>query len=205
MKILAEHVEKKFRKEWVFRSFSYTFESGKSYALTGPNGSGKSTLLKILAQYSLPTKGKVSFLSESNNSIILDECHRMISFAAPYVELIEEFTLTELLNFLISLQALPAHINLVGFQNYVEMRPDQGKFIKNYSSGMRQKIKLGIALLAEKPILMLDEPTTNLDEKAKNWFYQKVNEQKERLIIIASNESQEINLCQFQISILDFK
>ncbi|CAM4315975.1 ABC transporter ATP-binding protein [Cytophagaceae bacterium 50C-KIRBA] len=205
MKILAEHVEKKFRQEWVVRSFSYQFESGQSYALTGPNGSGKSTLLRILAQYSLPTKGQVTFLHEDFSSIESDQCHSLISYAAPYVELIEEFTLSELLNFLIQLKALPAQLSLAQFQEYIELQPDKSKYIKNYSSGMRQKIKLGIALMADKPCMFFDEPTTNLDEKAKNWFYQKIKEQSNQLIIIASNEAAEINLCQHRISILDFK
>lgn len=205
MKILAEHVEKKFRQEWVVRSFSYLFESGQSYALTGPNGSGKSTLLRILAQYSLPTKGQVQFLQGDSTRIESDQCHSLVAYAAPYVELIEEFTLSELLNFLIQLKALPNQLSLKIFQEYIELQPDKSKFIKNYSSGMRQKIKLGLALLSEKPCLLLDEPTTNLDEKAKNWFYQKIKEQSNRLIIIASNEAAEIDLCQHRISILDFK
>ncbi|MCZ2482257.1 ABC transporter ATP-binding protein [Aquirufa nivalisilvae] len=205
MKILAEHVEKKFRQEWVVRSFSYSFESGQSYALTGPNGSGKSTLLRILAQYSLPSKGQVSFLHDNQSKIEADQCHALVSYAAPYVELIEEFTLTELLNFLVQLKALPSQISLSQFQDYIELQPDKSKFIKNYSSGMRQKIKLGLALLGERPFLFLDEPTTNLDEKAKNWFYQKIQENRDRLIVIASNEEAEITLCKQRISILDFK
>ncbi|MFL0163071.1 ABC transporter ATP-binding protein [Aquirufa salirivi] len=205
MKILAEHVEKKFRQEWVVRSFSFEFESGQSYALTGPNGSGKSTLLRILAQYSLPTKGKVNFLQDNLSSFEAEQCHSLVAYAAPYVELIEEFTLSELISFLIQLKALPAQISLDLFQQYIELQPDKNKFIKNYSSGMRQKIKLGITLLANKPFLFFDEPTTNLDEKAKKWFYQKIKEQSNRLIIIASNEAAEINLCQHRISILDFK
>ncbi|MHA8052151.1 ABC transporter ATP-binding protein [Aquirufa sp. Wall-65K1] len=205
MKILAEHVEKKFRQEWVVRSFTYQFESGKSYALTGPNGSGKSTLLRILAQYSLPTKGQVSFLQDNDSIVESDQIHSLVSYAAPYVELIEEFTLSELLNFLIQLKAIPQHITLTSFQEYIDLRPDESKFIKNYSSGMRQKIKLGISLLAERPFLFLDEPTTNLDEKAKNWFYEKMKDQKNRIVIIASNEVAEIALCEQRISILDFK
>lgn len=205
MKILVEHVEKKFRQEWVVRSFSYSFESGQSYALTGPNGSGKSTLLRILAQYSLPSKGQVSFLKDNLSKIEADQCHALVSYAAPYVELIEEFTLTELLNFLVQLKALPSQISLSQFQDYIELQPDKSKFIKNYSSGMRQKIKLGLALMANRPFLFLDEPTTNLDEKAKNWFYQKIQENRDRLIVIASNEEAEITLCEQRISILDFK
>lgn len=205
MKILAEHIEKKFRQEWVFRSFSHTFETGQSYALTGPNGSGKSTLLRILAQYSLPTKGQVHFLQDDLSHVKSEQCHSLVAYAAPYVELIEEFTLSELLNFLIQLKALPNQLNLTKFQEYIELTPSKSKFIKNYSSGMRQKIKLGIVLLSDKPLLFFDEPTTNLDEKAKNWFYQKIKEQRNSLIIIASNEAAEINLCQHRISILDFK
>ena len=199
MKIIATGIHKKFRQEWVFKALNYTFESGKSYAIIGQNGTGKSTLLKTLAQYSLPNKGKVEFEG------ITEGVNKQISFAAPYSELIEEFTLPELLNFLIQIDFLTARWDFEAFSSFIDLRPSETKYIKNFSSGMRQKVKLGIALAADRPILCLDEPTSNLDETAKNWFYRALESQRHKLILIASNEQAEINLCTDQLAIADYK
>ncbi|MEK6547357.1 MAG: ABC transporter ATP-binding protein [Bacteroidota bacterium] len=199
MKIIATGIHKKFRQEWVFKSLNYTFESGNSYAIVGPNGAGKSTLLKTLAQYSLPNKGSVEFEGTT------EDVHQQISFAAPYSELIEEFTLPELLNFLIQIKFLDARWNFPTFSSFIDLYPSEFKFIKNFSSGMRQKVKLGVALASDRPILCLDEPTSNLDESAKNWFYQVLEGQRHKLILIASNEQAEINLCTNRLAIADYK
>jgi len=199
MKIIATDIYKKFRQEWVFKALSYTFESGNSYAIIGQNGAGKSTLLKILAQYSLPNKGKITFEG------VTEEVNKQISFAAPYSELIEEFTLPELLAFLIKIDFLKPVWSFDSFTDFIELRPSETKYIKNFSSGMRQKVKLGIALASERAILCLDEPTSNLDESAKQWFYRAIEKQRHKLILIASNEQAEIDLCTKQIAIADYK
>ena len=121
MKIIATGVEKKFRKEWIFKKLNGTFTSGNSYALVGPNGTGKSTLLKILAQFSLPTNGQVSFYKADGTSISTDLAHQYIAYAAPYVDVIEEFTLSELIEFLQKLDFMPSEITLDSFEKYMEL------------------------------------------------------------------------------------
>jgi ABC-type multidrug transport system ATPase subunit len=200
MEILAQNISKKFRQEYVIKQFSYQFKAGNSYAITGPNGSGKSTLLQLLAQYTLPNSGKVEM-----PQVEAENVYSQITYAAPYVELIEEYTLVEHLELLKKNQYLPYSITIEHFEKFIELSPDRHKSIKNYSSGMRQKIKLGFALLSNRPVLLLDEPTTNFDESAKNWFFDRLNEQKKKLIIIASNEAREIEFCSHRISIQDFK
>lgn len=200
MEILAHNLSKKFRQEYVVRDFSYHFQSGNAYAITGPNGSGKSTLLQLIAQFSLPNSGTIEMIG-----IEPDLVYSKITFAAPYVELIEEYTLKEHLQILLKNHYLPASVTIESLEEFIDLRPDRVKAIKNYSSGMRQKIKLGFALLSQRPILLLDEPTTNFDEQAKQWFFSRLNEQRHKLIIIASNEKQEIDFCTEKISIVDFK
>ncbi len=199
MKIIAKGIHKKFRQEWIFKNLNFTFESGKSYAITGHNGAGKSTLLKTLAQYSLPNKGSVEFEG------MTDYIHQQISFAAPYSELIEEFTLDELIVFLVKLNYLDTRWDYDSFTEFINLHPSRDKFIKNYSSGMRQKVKLGMALASDRPILCLDEPTSNLDEEAKKWFYQAIESQRHKLLLIASNELAEINLCTEKLAMADYK
>lgn len=200
MEILAKNLSKKFRQEYVISQFSYQFQVGKSYAITGPNGSGKSTLLQLIAQFTLPNSGTIEI-----PGIEPDEVYSKIAYAAPYVELIEEYTLQEHLEILVKNNYLPSSVTIDSVEEFISLHPDRFKLIKNYSSGMRQKIKLGFALLSERPILLLDEPTTNFDEKAKEWFFSRLNEQRHRLIVIASNETNEIDFCSEKISIQAFK
>lgn len=200
MEILAKNVSKKFRQEFVIRNFNYHFQLGHSYAITGPNGSGKSTLLQLVAQFTLPNSGKIEM-----TGIDPELVYKQITYAAPYVELIEEYTLSEHLELLKKNQYLPSHITIESLEEFIELSPNRFKLIKNYSSGMRQKIKLGFALLSERAILLLDEPTTNFDEQAKEWFFNRLNNQRNKLIIIASNELREIEFCSEKIEILNFK
>jgi ABC-type multidrug transport system ATPase subunit len=200
MEILATNLSKKFRQEFVIRDFSHQFKAGNSYAITGPNGSGKSTLLQLIAQFTLPNSGKIE-MTGINPELV----YAQITYAAPYVELIEEYTLTEHLAILVKNNYLPSSINIETLEEFIDLQPGRFKLIKNYSSGMRQKIKLGFALLSERPVLLLDEPTTNFDEQAKQWFFNRLNDQRHKLIIIASNELSEIEFCSEKIAIVEFK
>ena len=200
MEILVENLYKKFRQEFVIKSFSYNFQLGQSYAITGPNGSGKSTLLQLIAQYTLPNSGTVKM-----SGIDSDLVYSQITYAAPYVELIEEYTLQEHLEILVKNTYLSRSITIDILEDFIDLKPDRFKLIKNYSSGMRQKIKLGFALLSDRPVLLLDEPTTNFDEQAKQWFFTKLEKQRHKLIVIASNEAREIEFCSNKIAIQDFK
>lgn len=200
MEILATNLSKKFRQEFVIRDFSHQFKVGHSYAITGPNGSGKSTLLQLIAQFTLPNSGKIEM-----TGIDPELVYTQITYAAPYVELIEEYTLPEHLAILVKNNYLPSSIDIDTLEKFIDLQPGRFKLIKNYSSGMRQKIKLGFALLSERPVLLLDEPTTNFDEQAKQWFFNRLNDQRHKLIIIASNELNEIEFCSEKISIIEFK
>jgi ABC-type multidrug transport system ATPase subunit len=200
MEILATNLSKKFRQEFVIRDFSHQFKAGNSYAITGPNGSGKSTLLQLIAQFTLPNSGKIEM-----TGIDPELVYTQITYAAPYVELIEEYTLTEHLAILVKNNYLPSSIDIDTLEEFIDLQPGRFKLIKNYSSGMRQKLKLGFALLSERPVLLLDEPTTNFDEQAKQWFFNQLNDQRHKLIIIASNELREIEFCSEKIAIVEFK
>jgi ABC-type multidrug transport system ATPase subunit len=200
MEILATNLSKKFRQEFVIRDFSHQFKDGNSYAITGPNGSGKSTLLQLIAQFTLPNSGKIEM-----TGIDPELVYSQITYAAPYVELIEEYTLTEHLAILVKNNYLPSSIDINTLEEFIDLQPGRFKLIKNYSSGMRQKLKLGFALLSERPVLLLDEPTTNFDEQAKQWFFNRLNDQRHKLIIIASNELREIEFCSEKIAIVEFK
>src|SRR5688572_3710780 len=94
MKISLQNLGKRFNREWIFRHLNYQFISGRSYAITGPNGSGKSTLLQLISGASLVSEGSVSY-----EEIKPEDIYRHVSISAPYLQLVEEMTLYELLNF----------------------------------------------------------------------------------------------------------
>lgn len=196
MEIILENIGKKFSRQWIFKNISYQFSSGDIVAITGPNGSGKSTLLQIISGMVSPSEGAIHYHHE-NKKIGVDEIYAHLTLAAPYMELIENFTLSELIEFYKKFK--PFHLT-----QQVEIIVEKSglahavnKEIKYYSSGMKQRVKLTLALLAQSEMVLLDEPLSNLDKKSVDWFYKFFRELAgNRVIIIASNNvEQETVLC----------
>lgn len=192
MKIILNHIYKKFGNSIIINDLSYTFENNNAYWIAGANGSGKSTLLKIICGLITPDNGEIAYWNNHQEKIKPEEIYQHISFAAPYTEIIEEFTLTEMIEFhfkfkeKITKLSNDEIIQLSGLQN------SQNKPLSAFSSGMKQKIKLLLALTSKSEILLLDEPSTNLDEKSKKWYSELIRQFKEnRLIIVCSNNIQE--------------
>ena len=206
MDILVHELGKKFQKHWVFRDFSYHFKNGRAYAVTGPNGSGKSTLLQIISGFMPATSGSVRCRKPDGSLLPNDLFYRDHSFASPYLELIEEFTLAEILQFHFNFKKLAEGLNLKSVVERMYLSTSLHKPIRYFSSGMKQRLKLGLAFYVEAPVLLLDEPTTNLDEKGVNWYHEEVaKQQKNKLIIVSSNVKNEYKYCQDVICLLDFK
>lgn len=203
--ISLEKISKRFTREWIFRDLNFTFSSGNAYAIVGPNGSGKSTLMQVISGFLPPTSGKLIYQLEGN-LIEEDDIHHQIAIAAPYLELIEEFTLKEFLNFHFQFKTLQSGISIDDLINQLELTSAKNKLLKNYSSGMRQRVKLATCFFAEVPIVMLDEPTTNLDEKGVQWYEKTVSEiSSDKIIIVCSNLEREYNFCKEQLNIALYK
>ena len=203
--ITAEGLGKRFVREWIFKDFDYTFSSGNIYAITGNNGSGKSTLLKVISA-SLPnTSGKIVF-ERDQKQIHANDIFRSISLAAPYLDLVEDFTLAEAISFHTQLKPLNSAYATSNLPKLMQLSGQEGKYIRDFSSGMKQRVKLGLALTSASPVLILDEPTSNLDKNGKHWFYSLLKEvRSNKLILLASNESEEISLTQNIITLADYK
>ncbi len=202
MQISVQQVGKRFNREWIFRDLSYEFLPGKKYALTGSNGSGKSTLLQVLMGSLLHSEGTLQYSDESNNKI--EEPYSFVTMAAPYLELIEEMTATEFLSFHLSFKTLTCSITEL--LETVQLQKAANKQIRYFSSGMKQRLKIGQAFFSDTPALFLDEPTTNLDIEGVQLYARLIEyHTHNRLVIIASNDKQEYHFCDEQISILDYK
>ena len=205
MKITLEHVSKRFQRYWIFKDVNYTFAAPGAYALLGPNGSGKSTLLRIIAGMQAPSLGKVFVHNADNSIIVATDIFSKISFCAPGQELVEELTLREFFDFHFSFKPLLPDITIDKIIELTGLAHAAGKPIGDYSSGMKQRVKLAQAIFADTPILLLDEPCTNLDlqgiEQYKEWI---ARYSEGRMVIVASNDAREYFFCKEQIVIEDY-
>ena len=205
MKITLENIGRRFNRDWIFRGIDYTFTSGKIYAVLGPNGSGKSTLLQVLNGSLGPSAGTISYFYE-DNPVETDEVYKHLSLAAPYLELIEEFTLDEMIDFHFKFKSYKAGIDKNELITLLAMPGAKNKLIKYFSSGMKQRLKLALAFCSDTPMLMLDEPTSNLDTQGVDWYLSLVQQfAQNRLTIICSNQEHEYNFCDERLSIVDYK
>lgn len=206
MEITAQQLSKRFRYEWIIKSLDYTFAEGQAYAILGPNGVGKSTLMKMLSGYLSPTRGKVSF-SLHGQPLDRDQLYRQVAYAAPYIDLIESFTLDEAIRFHRRFKAFQAEITPQDIHDLLAFRKSKHKQIRYFSSGMKQRLKLALALASDTALLLLDEPTTNLDTQGVDWYQGLVERfvSQDRTVIVASNVEQDYHFCTDHLSILDYK
>jgi len=191
------NIAKKYNRDWVFQNANYKFEIPGTYVIQGPNGSGKSTFLKILSGFLTPTEGELKLLINSIH-IASENWSNHIAYAAPYFELIEEMYLEEFVSFYIKFKPLQKGISQYDLIKIAYLEGAKDKQIKNFSSGMKQRLKLALAWLSDVSIVLLDEPCSNLDAKGIEWYKNLANEySKNKLIIVCSNDiNDEFFFCE---------
>lgn len=197
---------KYFGRRLIFDGINFSFSSRIIYGISGPNGSGKSTLVKIIADLISPTRGKV--IHRYNEKIIEPEnLHNYLGFVSPYLFLYDEFTAEENLSYSSSIRGIKFNRErsdyLLSQLNLFDRRLD---LVREFSSGMKQRLKFVFALLHEPPLIILDEPTSNLDNPGKEIVYKIIMEEsKKNLVVIASNEDSDLRLCNEVIELEKFK
>ncbi|HMI77229.1 MAG TPA: ABC transporter ATP-binding protein [Ferruginibacter sp.] len=205
MKISLQNVGKRYNREWIFRNCSYEFIFGKRYAITGPNGSGKSTLLQVIAGAILHNEGDIQY-SMSNVQLPAEEHYRHISIAAPYLELVEEMTAKEMLEFHSRFKPLISNVSIAEILQTVGLENATNKQLRYFSSGMKQRLKLAQAFFSNTPVLLLDEPATNLDADGIALYHDLIrNHAKDKLVIVSSNDKQEHDFCEEVLEIIKYK
>ncbi len=201
MKIIAENIGKRFSKEWIFRNLTFTVAPRQSLAITGSNGSGKSTLLQLLAG-SMPSSEGTIHYQQNETNVPGDDFYKYIAYAAPYLELVEEMTLRELVQFHQKFKPFTEGLSTDRFIDRIFLESSADKPIRFLSSGMKQRVKLGLALFSDTPVLFLDEPTTNLDDRGIEWYLEEIQQQlPKRTILIGSNQRHEYSFCDQEINI----
>ena len=205
MTISLSDAGKRFNRDWIFRHFTYTFETGKSYAITGPNGSGKSTLLQAIAGSMHLSEGKIEY-GDKLTPIEPENFYQYISIAAPYLDMIEEMTAREFLHFHHQFKPLISSITIDEILSLIGLEKSMDKQIRYFSSGMKQRLKLAQAVFSDVPVILLDEPCTNLDKPGYELYHSLINSYcLNKLIIVSSNDALEMDFCNERLSILDYK
>ncbi|QNA43820.1 ABC transporter ATP-binding protein [Lacibacter sediminis] len=205
MKILLSDAGKRYNREWIFRGLTYEFTDADAYAITGNNGSGKSTLLQVIAGAVQHSEGKVDFMNADKN-IAAEHHHQHIGIAAPYLELPEEMTLIEFLEFHQSFKSFLSSFTPKSIIQLLGLEKASNKQLRNFSSGMKQRVKLAQAILSYVPVVLLDEPCTNLDADGISLYHRLINDHcANRLVIVSSNDEVEYKFCNHKLNIMDYK
>lgn len=203
MNITLTAAGKRFNRDWIFRNFNFSFNHTTRYAITGPNGSGKSTLLQVIAGSMNLTEGDIHF-SIGNAGIAVEDTYKHVSIVAPYLEIIEEMTAKEFLQFHSVFKRMVLQVDEI--LQIIGLEKTQGKQLRNFSSGMKQRIKLAQAIFSETQILLLDEPCTNLDASGYELYHRLIKQFcSSKLVIVSSNDVNEYSFCDQQINIMDYK
>ena len=205
MEIHLENLGRRFNREWIFKDINYQFVNNKAYAILGINGSGKSTLLQVISGALTPSTGKLTY-TQNLQAIDPEKYFKFISLAAPYLELIEDFSLSEVLDFHFKFKSRLNSLDNTAIISLLGMQKNQHKLIKHFSSGMKQRVKLALAFCSDTPILLLDEPTSNLDNQGTEWYLKMVKQfTTNRITIIGSNQENEYAFCNAHINLANYK
>ncbi len=200
--IQLENCGKRFNRNWIFRDFNHTFSDGNAYAILGANGSGKSTLLQCIAGYMSLSKGKIAFTQEGK-PVDEERKYQHLSLASPFLELIEEFTLRETIDFHFKMKQLAFLSDKSQISDVTGLGHSLDKQLKFFSSGMKQRVKIALAVFSSTPVLMLDEPCTNFDAQGIAWYRDLIEQYtKNRLVLVASNQAHEYDFCQEVIEVV---
>jgi len=206
LKLSLKDVGKRYNRDWIFRKISDDFVEGKSYAILGSNGSGKSTFLQLLAGNISPTEGELIHLF--NEEILEpDQVYQYVALAAPYLDLVTELTLLEQIKLHYKFKKLLSDIELDELPEIMNLEKEKHKTLKQFSTGMIQRVKLGLSILSNCPLLLLDEPASNLDDAGINWFQKLIEKySKDKIMIICSNNrKEEYRFCNQEIIIDNYK
>ena len=186
----AKAIGKRFYNRWLFKDISFQLCAGERMALVGTNGSGKSTLLRIVAGQLAPTIGGMTY-SAAGNNIPSDRFYRHLSWTGPQVEPYTELTLREHidLHFRFKQCLLPQPESLIQILN---LSAHADKPLQVYSSGMLQRMKVGLALFTASDVLLLDEPTSNMDEENAAFMLDLIAQHiGQRVYVLATNLRRE--------------
>jgi ABC-type multidrug transport system ATPase subunit len=204
VKIETGNAGKKFGKDWIFRHADLLLETGRSYAILGNNGSGKSTFLMSIAGFYALSEGRVRYC-RNGKEINEWEWYRHYALISPLLELPEDFTMNEFLDFHFALKPVKQGWSKERLYAETGLSGAENKLLKQLSSGMKQRIKLAMAFMTDVPVVLLDEPCTNLDRPGIRWYRELAGNAQDQLLVVASNMEEEYDFCDQRLEMGAFK
>lgn len=195
-------VTKRFGGRKVLEGIDASARAGECLVVTGRNGAGKSTLLQIIAGLQRPTRGTIAIRRDGAD---LDEDARRdaIGLVSPDLALYAELTALENLQLFAGLRGLdPSPAALVALLERVGLEGRHDDRTGEFSSGMRVRLKYAAALLHAPALLLLDEPTANLDVTGVRLVEEVIAEQRRRgIVVLATNEPEETRFADRRLSL----
>ncbi len=197
---------KKFFRNWIFKNLNLQIKPQNKISVLGPNGSGKSTFLQVLSGYESLSTGSIIY-QKNGKDIPRENIFSHVSIAAPYLEMIEEFTLEEAVHFHFKFKGASHDLKHLDIIQLMELKNPGNKVIKYYSSGMKQRTKLALAILSEVDLVLLDEPLSNLDKAGEQWYRNLAEKYlKDKTVIVCSNQNEsEYFFCEKTVRITDYQ
>ncbi|MDG1779834.1 MAG: ATP-binding cassette domain-containing protein [Flavobacteriales bacterium] len=206
MEVKLEQLGRRFGRDWIFRNIDCTINDGSHTIIVGGNGSGKSTLLQLISGFLSPSEGSLLF-SKQGNTVEEKALFKEVSIAAPYLDVFEDLTLDEMINFQDQFRPWIGSLTSQDIVKELELEAHSHKQVKHFSSGMRQRLKLGLAILTDSSMVCLDEPSSNLDKAAVTWYRNLLTKYaSNRTVFISTNHVEEEYIRKdLVIAVTDFK
>lgn len=198
-------IGKKFGRDWIFRAVDASFKPDEKVAILGQNGSGKSTFLMSLSGFYALSNGTITWTDKKAKAVDPLDWYQHYTLISPLLELPEEVTVDEFFALHFQLKKPKAGWNKARMYEITGLIAAKNKFIKQLSSGMRQRLKLMAAFVPDVPVIFLDEPCTNLDEKGIELYKSLVEESQDQLLVIASNMRVEYDFCERVLEMEDLR
>jgi heme exporter protein A len=195
IRIIADNLTKTFNRRKVLENISFSIDAPFCLGIIGKNGAGKSTLIKIIAGLLEPNSGKLEY-EIGTKRLKAEAAISRIGFLSPYLQLYDEFSALENLIVYDEIRGnkkdLKIYTNLLERVNLYDRRND---YLRTFSSGMKQRLKIAFALSNSPDVLLFDEPTTNLDESGIKIVRDIMDEHKNNgILIVATNDKNDYNL-----------
>ncbi len=195
-----------FFRNWIFKNLSLSLQSPQKISVLGANGSGKSTLLQIVAGYESLSEGTIQFLKDGKE-ILRENIFNNVSIASPYLEVVEEYTLMEIIKFHFQFKKPVQNLSSEEIISLTELEASKDKVFKYFSSGMKQRAKLALAILSDVDLVLLDEPLSNLDKGGEQWYHNLAEKfLRDKAVFVCSNQNEsEYFFCDRSVNISDYR
>ena len=194
MEILIDNLSKRFGNDWVVKDLDHSIQQGDRVAVRGANGSGKSTFLKLVSGFLSMTSGTIQY-DLNGKSIHRNDISTFLSFAAPYITFQPDFTPSEVFHHLSEHREFKSN-DVNEFLEKAELKSQRSKYLREFSDGMRQRLNLALAIDCKSDLLLLDEPTSYLDQYFCDWYFDFLSRELDnRTLILASNAPTDFKFC----------